>query len=152
MNAISPKYFNDKTKILCLNSLSGILKALLPENQPHEKIYKSLDSLLCEFTSKNWLISYLIWEIDLINKLGFGFSLDPAKLEDINKKKTVDIKLDNINYKIPSFLVFKNFQNPNKEDIYNGLNFSRNLMENKFFIPNNIRFPYSRKLLEQKFL
>ena len=23
-------------------------------------------------------------------------------------------------------------------------------MENKFFIPNNIKFPYSRKLLEEK--
>ena len=34
INAISPKYFDNKFKILCLNSLSSILKALLPENQP----------------------------------------------------------------------------------------------------------------------
>ena len=63
-----------------------------------------------------------------------------------------DIKLDNINYKIPGFLVFKNYSNPDNNDIYNGLNFSRTLMENKFFIPNNINFPYSRKLLEKNFL
>ena len=40
INAISPKYFDNKFKILCLNSLSSILKALLPENQPSQKIYK----------------------------------------------------------------------------------------------------------------
>ena len=38
----------------------------------------------------------------------------------------------------------------NNNDIYNGLNFVRNLLENKFFNPNNLRFPYSRKLLEKK--
>ena len=152
INAISPKYFNDKIKILCLNSLSGILKAVLPENQPHEKIYKSLDSLLEDFSNKNWLISYLIWEIDLIKNLGFGFIMDPKKFSDMKEKKILNIELDNINYKIPSFLLFKNFENPNTKDIYSGLNFSRNLMENKFFIPNNIRFPYSRKLLEKNFL
>ena len=34
----------------------------------------------------------------------------------------------------------------------NGLIFSRNLMENKFFLPNNLRLPYSRKILENKIL
>ena len=51
----------------------------------------------------------------------------------IIKKFILDIKLDNINYKIPGFLVFKNYSNPDNNDIYNGLNFSRTLMENKFF-------------------
>ena len=64
----------------------------------------------------------------------------------------LNIKLDNIDYQIPTFLISKNQKNPDIKDIYNGLNFSRSLMENKFFIPNNLRFPYSRKLLEKKFL
>ena len=34
INAISPKYFDNKNKILCINSLSSILKSVLPENQP----------------------------------------------------------------------------------------------------------------------
>ena len=62
------------------------------------------------------------------------------------------IKIDNINYKIPTFLISNNLNSLNSEDIYNGLSFSRTLMENKFFNPNNLRFPHSRKLLEKKFL
>ena len=151
IDAISPEYFDNKIKILCLNSLSSILKALLPENQSYEKIYQSLCELLKKFNDKNWLTLYLNWEINLINNLGFGFSIDSKKFSNMKENKTVNVKLDNIDYRIPSFLIFKNFNNPDIQDIYNGLNFSRSLMENKFFIPNNIPFPYSRKLLEKNF-
>ena len=149
---ISPIYFDDKAKIICLNSMSSILKAILPENQPYKSIYKSLDDLLSNFKEKNWSMSYLYWEINLIKQLGYGFSIDSKKYNNSSKDKVVDVKLDDINYKIPSFLIFKKLESPNIKDICNGLNFTRNLMENKFFIPNNIRFPYSRKLLEKIFL
>ncbi|MAV57047.1 MAG: DNA repair protein RecO [Pelagibacteraceae bacterium TMED247] len=152
INAISPEYFDNKNKILCINSLSSILKAVLPENLSSEKIYKSLENLLKSLKNNDWLTNYLVWEINLINYLGFGFNIDNKNFSDKNYKKIYDIKLDNINYKIPGFLVFKNYSNPDNNDIYNGLNFSRTLMENKFFIPNNINFPYSRKLLEKNFL
>ena len=152
INAISPKYFDNKFKILCLNSLSSILKALLPENQPSQKIYKSLNDLLDSLNKKNWLTSYLNWELNLINNLGYGFNIDPKVYENFKKNKILNIKLDNIEYKIPTFLIFENYEDPDINDIYKGLNFSRTLMENKFFIPNNIPFPYSRKLLERNFI
>ena len=152
INAISPKYFDNKFKILCLNSLSSILKALLPENQPSQKIYKSLNDLLDSLNKKNWLTSYLNWEINLINNLGYGFNIDPKVYENFKKNKILNIKLDNIEYKIPTFLIFENYEDPDINDIYKGLNFSRTLMENKFFIPNNIPFPYSGKLLEKNFI
>ena len=152
INAISPKYFDNKFKILCLNSLSSILKALLPENQPSQKIYKSLNDLLDSLNKKNWLTSYLNWEINLINNLGYGFNIDSKVYENFKKNKILNIKLDNIEYKIPTFLIFENYEDPDINDIYKGLNFSRTLMENKFFIPNNIPFPYSRKLLEKNFI
>ena len=53
---------------------------------------------------------------------------------------------------MPKFLISKNKEKLNNDDIYNGLSFARNLLENKFFNPNNLRFPYSRKLLEKKFI
>ena len=152
IKAISPIYFDNKIKILCLNSLSSILKAVLPENQPYEKIYNTLCQLLDNFNNDNWISLYLNWEINLINNLGFGFTLDSEKFSNINEMKTINIKLDSITYKIPSFLIFKNYKKPNNEEICSGLNFSRNLMENKFFSINNLKFPYSRKLFEKFFL
>ena len=58
IDAISPEYFDNKIKILCLNSLSSILKALLPENQSYEKIYQSLCELLKKFNDKNFILSH----------------------------------------------------------------------------------------------
>ena len=124
----------------------------MPENQPSQKIYKSLNDLLDSLNKKNWLTSYLNWELNLINNLGYGFNIDPKVYENFKKNKILNIKLDNIEYKIPTFLIFENYEDPDINDIYKGLNFSRTLMENKFFIPNNIPFPYSRKLLEKNFI
>ena len=152
VEAISPKYFNNSKKTLCLNSLFSILKILLPENEVQKKIYKSLDIFFGKFNEKNWPLHYLNWEINLIHDLGFGFNIESNKFLKTDKNKILNIKVDNVDYKIPGFIVLKNFTNTNMEDVSNGLNFSRNLMENKFFLPNNLRFPYSRKLLEEKIL
>tara|TARA_Y100000590_G_C15593304_1_gene966981 strand:+ start:495 stop:1172 length:678 start_codon:yes stop_codon:yes gene_type:complete len=152
IEAISPKYFNNEKKTICINSLTSIIRILLPENEVQKKIYKSIDSLFDKFDEKKWLLYYLNWEINLIQDLGFGFSIDPTKFNNLKEKKLINIKLDNIQYQIPSFIIFKNSNNPDLTDLYNGLYFSRSLMENKFFLPNNLRFPYSRKLLEQKIL
>ena len=87
INAISPKYFNDKIKTLCLNSLSSLLKAVLPENQSYLSIYESLDNLLKDFDKEDWSIKYLDWEINLINGLGFGFNIDTSKYIQMKEKK-----------------------------------------------------------------
>jgi len=152
IEAISPKYFNDQKKTICLNSLSSIIKILLPENEVQKKIYQSLDIFFNKLEEKNWPLYYLNWEIDLIRDLGFGFNVDSNKLSTSEEKKIFNIKVDDVEYKVPSFIISKNFENTNMQDVCNGLNFSRNLMENKFFAPNNLRFPYSRKLLEEKIL
>ena len=152
IEAISPKYFNDQKKTICLNSLSSIIKILLPENEVQKQIYESIDIFFNKFEEKNWPLYYLNWEINLIHDLGFGFSIDSNKYSSTDENKLLNIKVDDIEYKIPSFILFKNFTNANIKDVSDGLNFSRNLMENKFFVPNNLRFPYSRKLLEEKIL
>tara|TARA_B100000959_G_C14901711_1_gene591222 strand:+ start:526 stop:1206 length:681 start_codon:yes stop_codon:yes gene_type:complete len=149
VEAIAPKYFDNKKKILCLNSISSLLKILLPENQSYKNIYVSLVEFLNSLSGTNWLTHYLNWEINLITSLGFGF--DVKRIPELNSKKIYNISIDNIDYKIPTFLILKKFDNISIEELREGLNFSRSLMENKFFIPNNIKFPHSRKLLETKF-
>ena len=150
INAIAPKYFNDKNKILCLNSITSMLKILLPENQKLNHIYKSLNNFFILFNNKNWFINYLNWELNLISNLGFGFDTD--KITTNSDKKNIVLKIDNIEYKIPSFLLSNNINKISSQEIYEGLLFCRKLMENKFFIPNNIQFPLSRKIFENKFL
>ncbi len=150
IEAFAPRYFNNKNKILCLNSITSILRILLPENQKSKNIYKSLENLLTHFDQSDWFLNYLHWELNLISNLGFGFDTD--KISNINGQKNINIKIDNIDYKIPFFLISKTNVDINSNEIYEGLLFTRKLMENKFFIPNNIKFPLSRKIFENKFL
>ena len=150
IEAFAPRYFNNKNKILCLNSITSILRILLPENQKSKNIYNSLENLLSHFDNKDWFLKYLYWELNLNSNLGFGFDTD--KISNINGQKNINIKIDNIDYKIPIFLISKDNVNINSTEIYDGLLFTRKLMENKFFIPNNIKFPLSRKIFENKFL
>ena len=152
VEVIAPKYFDDKNKILCLNSISSMLRILLPENQSYKNIYLSLGRFFDSLNNQDWLTQYLNWEINLITALGFGFDLNIKKISELNSKKTYNLKIDNMDYKIPFFLLSKKFNDISRHELYEGLNFCRNLMENKFFIPNNIKFPKSRILLENKFL
>ena len=150
IEAFAPRYFNNKNKILCLNSITSILRVLLPENQKSKNIYKSLENLFSHFDQSDWFLNYLHWELNLISNLGFGFDTD--KISNINGQKNINIKIDNIDYKIPVFLISKTNVDINSNEVYEGLLFTRKLMENKFFIPNNIKFPLSRKIFENKFL
>tara|TARA_B100000579_G_C22626654_1_gene754520 strand:- start:18 stop:698 length:681 start_codon:yes stop_codon:yes gene_type:complete len=150
VEAIAPKYFDNKKKILCLNSVSSLLKTLLPENQSYKNIYISLVNFLNLLDTNNWLSHYLNWEINLIKNLGFGF--DTESIEKLNSKNIINFNIDNIEYKIPTFLIHQKYDNISNEELFSALTFSRSLMENKFFIPNNIKFPNSRRLLENKFI
>lgn len=150
VEAIAPKYFDNKKKILCLNSVSSLLKTLLPENQSYKNIYISLVNFLNLLDTNNWLFHYLNWEINLIKNLGFGF--DTESIEKLNSKNIINFNIDNIEYKIPTFLIHQKYDNISNEELFSALTFSRSLMENKFFIPNNIKFPNSRRLLENKFI
>tara|TARA_Y100000591_G_C21805547_1_gene684621 strand:- start:190 stop:864 length:675 start_codon:yes stop_codon:yes gene_type:complete len=149
IEAISPKYFNSQIKTICLNSLSSLIKILLPENETQKKIYNSLDNFFLNFDNNNWINSYLNWEMNLIRDLGYGLPIETSKFDKLNKN-IAKVKFDNKIYEIPVFIIKNEYDNIDNENIQKGLIFSRTLMENKFFIPNNLRFPYSRKLLEKK--
>ena len=90
-------------------------------------------------------------ELNLIKDLGY----DP-NLEKFNKNNLssdiIKIKIDGFNYEVPSYLIYKKV--PDKltnQLIKKSLNFTRNIIQNRFFSPHNIPFPKSRVLLENYF-
>jgi len=152
IEAISPKYFNDKKKTSALLSLSSILNLLLPESQPYKNLFFSLDNLLKNFNKSNWVIYYIYWELSLLKELGFDPYLDQftnGNSEILNLKT---IEIDNVKYQVPIFLIKKkNLEILDNKTISVALSFTRNILKNKFFLPNNLLFPKSRILLENYF-
>jgi len=115
---VSPFFFDDKKRFVCILSAASILKILLPERQINKKVYNSFENFLLNHRSDNWIKLYINWELSLIKELGFEANLK-------------------INYN----------DNTNKALVYN-----RNLLMENFIIPNRLKFPLFRNILESYFL
>ena len=115
---ISPFFFDDKKRSICILSATSILKMLLPERQTNKKIYISFENMLKNLSSDNWIKLYINWELSLIKELGF---------ETSNK----------INH---------------NDNTKKALAFNRNLLMENFIIPNRLKFPLFRSVLENYFL
>lgn len=152
VEAISPKFFNNKKKTTALLSLTSLLNLLLQDSQPNENLFNSLTTLLNNFTNSNWIIFYILWEINLITELGFDPNLSQFEKNINAEKNFFNVEIDNLKYQIPLFLIkSENIKEINNYSIKLALSFTRNLMLNKFFLPNNLLFPKSRIILENYF-
>ncbi len=145
---ISPLYFNDKERSSALLSISSILNVLLPDSQPNQNIYKSFEEFVNSIKLDNWVILYIFLELSLIKDLGYDPNLEKFK----NNKSETDfqkIKIDTFTYDVPSYLIQNRIPDDlSKNLIKASLNFTRNIIQNRFFLPNNLPFPKSRILLE----
>ena len=115
---ISPFFFDDKKRSVCILSATSILKILLPERQTNKKVYNSFENMLSELRSQNWIRLYINWELSLIKELGYE----------------TNIKI--------------NFNDDTKK----ALTFNRNLLMENFIIPNKLKLPLFRNILENYFL
>ncbi len=148
IEAISPRYFNDKKKSYLLLSITDLLNSILPDEEAYKNIYSSLNDLIKSLEYKNWPIIYSFWEVNLIKELGFGFKMD--KTDSV--EELISLKIDNIIYKVPKFIINGEIpENYSKKTINLALSFTRNLLVNKFFLPNNLFLPRSRLALENCF-
>ena len=118
IKAISPLFFDDKKKSVCILAATSILRILLPERQINKKIYNSFEDMINALQYDNWINLYINWELNLIKELGFG----------------EDLKINH------------------KNDIKKALNFNRNLLMENFIVPNRLKFPLFRNILENYFL
>ena len=149
---ISPLYFNDKERTSALTSICSLLNVLLPDGQPNRKIYNSFENLINSINLDNWIILYIFFELNLIKSLGYDVNLNQYKNITDGFLEIKKIKIDGYIYDVPCYLILK--KTPNKVSnnlIRKSLYFTRNIIQNKFFLPNNIPFPKSRVILENYF-
>ena len=148
---ISPLYFNDKERTSALISICTLLNILLPDSQPNKNIYNSFENFINSINIENWIYLYIFFEINLIKELGYDTNLVIHK-SNKNINETNKIKIDQYIYEVPNFLVLKKIPiNYTNSLIKKSLYFSRQVLLNKFFAPNNISFPKSRVIFENYF-
>ena len=140
---IAPLFFDDKKKSICILSSASILKTLLPEGQINEKIYKSFEIMLNDLKTENWIILYIFWELSLIKELGYEINFLESDMKIDNS-----IKINDKFFKIPKIIYKKNSCYKHNKEIKEALIFNKELIMENFIIPNKLKFPFSRKILE----
>ena len=143
IDPIAPLFFDNKKKAICILSATSILKTLLPERQINKKIYFSFDRLIEQLNHENWIKLYIFWELSLIKELGFD--------SNFFKEKNIDnhIEIDNKKLEIPDLIIQKNNINFTNFEIQKALIFNKFLIMEYFILPNRLRLPFSRTILEK---
>ena len=142
IKAISPRFFDDKRRSICILAASSILKILLPERQTNKKIYHLFEKLINNLNDTNWIKSYILWEFSLIKELGF-------EIEFI--KQNNQVAINGKTFKIPDVFINKESKNFSDNRVTEALAFNKSLLIENFIIPNRLRFPNSRNILERYF-
>ena len=144
---ISPLFFDDKKRSICVLSATSILKILLPERQINKKIYLSFERLVDRFNHDDWIKLYIFWELSLIKDLGFEINfLDKNFVDNHNNNH---IEINDRNFRIPKLLLEQNSKNFSKAGIKEALTFNKNLLMENFILPYRLRLPLSRNILEK---
>ena len=95
---------------------------------------------------------YIFFELNLIKDLGYDTNLSRYSIYD-SESEVEKIKIDGYTYEVPIFLIKKNIPEIFSNNlIRKSLYFTRNIILNKFFIPNNLSFPKSRVILENYYI
>ena len=108
---ISPFFFDDKKRSICILSATSILKILLPERQTNKKIYISFENMLKNLSSDNWIKLYINWELSLIKELGFETSKKINHNDDTKKALAFNRNLLMKNFITPNNLKFPLIRN-----------------------------------------
>ena len=149
---ISPLYFNDKERTSALISICSLLNILLPDSQPNKKIYDSFEKLINSISLENWILLYIFFEISLIKELGYDTNLIKYNIKINETSEIIKIKIDNYTYDVPLYLISNKLPEIISNNlIRKSLYFTRNIILNRFFLPNNLVFPKSRIIFENYF-
>ena len=143
IDPIAPLFFDNKKKAICILSATSILKTLLPERQINKNIYFSFDRLIEQLNHENWIKLYIFWELSLIKELGFD--------SNFFNEKNIDnhIEIDNKKLAIPDLIIQKDNNSFTNFEIQKALIFNKFLIMEYFILPNRLRLPFSRTILEK---
>ena len=88
----------------------------------------------------------------MIKNLGYDPDLTKFKDNNFDLSGIKKINIDTFSYEVPEYLIRQKLPNKISNNlIKKSLYFTRNIIQNRFFIPNNLPFPKSRIILENYF-
>jgi DNA repair protein RecO (recombination protein O) len=142
---LSPLYFDNQQKLLCITSAMHLIKILTADLQKNINIYHSIENFYLMLKNDNWIKNYIFWELELFKNLGYDLELKELVKKEIidNKPYYVSKSLSETKI-VPDFLVDKNHNHVDIKNLLDGLKLVGNYLEKTILKPNNLSQPLSR--------
>ena len=142
---LSPLYFDDQQKLLCITSAMHLIKILTADFQKNVNIYYSIENFYLMLKNDNWIKNYIFWELELFKNLGYDLEFkELVKKEIINNQPYYVSKSLTETKIVPDFLVDKNHNHVDIKNLLDGLKLVGNYLEKTILKPNNLSQPLSR--------
>ena len=146
LKAFSPIYFDNQKKLSCIILAMNLIKILTAEFQSNIKIYELIEKFYKILISDNWINNYIFWELELFKIIGYDIELkDLVNKKIVNNKTQYFAKTSDQNKQVPSFLIEKDVQESNLDNLLKGLKLVGDYLEKTILKPNNLNYPISRR-------
>tara|TARA_B100001175_G_C19390542_1_gene581210 strand:- start:258 stop:941 length:684 start_codon:yes stop_codon:yes gene_type:complete len=142
---LTPLFFDDKKKLSCIVSSMSLVKLLTVDNQTNVSIYKLIGDFYNFLENINWINKLIFWELELLKLIGYDLELKNIVSEEIvDNKKLYFVSNNNEKKYVPNFLVEKNNDIIDFNQILNGFKLISDYLDKSILRPNNISHPKSR--------
>ncbi len=143
--ALSPIYFDEYQKLLCISSAINLIKILTAESQKNKEIFELIENFYVILDSKNWIQNYIYWELELFKILGFDLEFhNLVQKKDVGKEVQYITKSLLEKKIVPNFLVEKSQNVEKVTTLLNGLKLVGDYLDKTILKPNNLNQPISR--------
>ncbi len=143
--ALTPYYFDNQHKLLCISSAINLIKLLTAESQKNKLIYDLIEDFYYLLKNGNWIKNYIYWELKLFKILGYDLELENLVVEKfIDNQKQYISKSKTQKKIIPNFLIDKNNKEEDLSSLLSGLKIVGDYLDKTILKPNNLVHPISR--------
>ena len=143
--ALSPYFFDNQKKLLCISSAMHLVKILTADSQKNTSIFNLLENFYKLLKDDNWIKKYIFWELELFKLVGYDLEFKNLVNKKINgdqlqyiSKSTIEKKL------VPNFLIDKTQDTEDITTLLNGLKLVGDYLDKTILKPNNLTHPIIR--------
>ena len=145
IKAETPLFFNDRSKLHCISSSMSMVKLLTAENQKNPEIFNLIEKFFILIKKNNWLMEYIIWELELLKLSGYDLNLSKIVKKTIeNNKSKYFVESQTEKKIVPNFLVENNNEVADKNDLMRGIQIVTSYLDKNILQPNNLNHPLQR--------
>ena len=145
LKAITPIYFDNKEKLLCISSALNLIKTLTADSQENFNVFRLIEDFFVLLENKYWIKEYIFWELELLKQIGYDLELhNIVTQETVNDNIEYFVKTMNDKKIIPNFLIEKNIEYVDNNTLLKGLKLVGDFLDKSIYKPNNITQPINR--------